>query len=136
MTSLDFSPLADALLQLDEGLRQSSDYAQNELLRDGVIQRFEYSHELALKFMRRALETIFGDDVDKMAYSDVLRTAAERGLIGDVEPWFAYRIARNKTSHTYDAAVAADVYAVILPFLVDARELLLHLHDLTDSTAA
>jgi nucleotidyltransferase substrate binding protein (TIGR01987 family) len=136
MTKLDFSPLADALLQLDEGLRQSADYLENELLRDGVIQRFEYSHELALKSMRRALETIFGDDVDKMAYNDVLRTAAERGLIDDVERWFDYRVARNKTSHTYDAATAADVYSSIRPFLVDARELLFRLHELSDSTAA
>lgn len=136
ITRLDVSPLADALLQLDVGLQQTEDSPVNELLRDGVIQRFEYSHELALKLMRRALETVYGDDVDKMAYNDVLRTAAERGLIENVDRWFEYRIARNKTSHTYDAATAAAVFSCARPFLVDARELLLCLNALSDSTAA
>lgn len=136
MLKLDFSPLADALLQLDSGLRQSADSPHNELLRDGVIQRFEYSHELSLKFIRRALEMPFGDDVDKMAYNDVLRIAAERGLIENVERWFEYRVARNKTSHTFDAAVAADVYSAVRPFLADARDLLLRLHELNDSSGA
>ncbi len=136
ITRLDISPLADALLQLDVGLRQAEDSPSNELLRDGVIQRFEYSHELALKFMRRALETVYGDDVDKMAYNDVLRTAAERGLIDEVDRWFDYRVARNSTSHTYDAATAAAVFTSARPFLIDARDLLLRLNDLPDSTAA
>jgi nucleotidyltransferase substrate binding protein (TIGR01987 family) len=117
-------------------LRQAEDIPSNELLRDGVIQRFEYSHELALKLMRRALETVYGDDVDKMAYNDVLRTAAERGLIENVDRWFEYRVARNKTSHTYDAATAAAVFACSRPFLVDAQEFLLRLNDLSDSIAA
>lgn len=136
MTRLDFSPLADALRQLETGLRQAEDVPSNELLRDGVIQRFEYSHELAMKFIRRVLETVFGDNVDQLAYNDLLRTAAERGLINDVDRWFDYRVARNKTSHTYDAATASDVYSTARPFLIDARRLLLRLHAHADSPAS
>lgn len=102
----------------------------NDLLRDGVIQRFEYSHELAIRFLRRVLETEFGDATDEMPYRTLLRTARERGLISDVERWFAYRDARNRTSHTYDAAVAAQVYQAAQPFLGDARFLLDRLHAL------
>lgn len=130
VATLDLSALADALTQLDAGLREAEDNPSSELLRDGVIQRFEYSHELAIKFIRRALETIYGDPVDQLAYKDLLRTAAERGLIQNVEGWFAYRDARNKTSHTYDAAVAAEVYAVARPFLVDGRFVLDRLYDI------
>ena len=133
---LDVTPLANALRQLDAGLRDAERNSLNELLRDGVIQRFEYSHELALKLIRRVLETIFGDNVDTMAYNDVLRTAFERGLISDVEHWFEYRAARNKTSHTYDAAVAAEVYRSARPFLIDARELLIRLHAYADQPSA
>lgn len=100
-----------------------------ELFRDGVLQRFEYSHELVLKFIRRALETIYGDNVDQMAYNDVLRTAAERGLIDEVDRWFEYRAARNKTSHTYDAQIAEAVYVSVRPFLTDAREFLYRLSE-------
>ncbi len=121
MTSLDFTPLENALAQLEEGLREAGRQPNSEVVRDGVIQRFEYSHELALKFIRRSLESVFGDAVDQMAYNDVLRTAAERGLISDVKAWFAYRTARNNTSHTYDAAIAADVFRSAGPFLIHAR---------------
>lgn len=135
-SKVDITPLADALRQLETGLRLSDESPFDELRRDGVIQRFEYCHEMALKLLKRALETIYGDDVDKMTYNDFLRTAAERGLIDAVERWFEYRVARNKTSHTYDASTAAEVYACAQPFLVDARELLIRLHVLTDSSAA
>ena len=136
MPALDFTPLEDAIAQLDEGLQEADRSPESELMRDGVIQRFEYTHELALKFIRRALETAFGEAVDPMPYNDVLRTAAERGLIDDVEAWFDYRTARNKTSHIYDAQVAADVFRSARPFLDHARFLLRRLHALKDKAAA
>lgn len=124
MTALDFSPFQSALKQLEEGLRTADENPHSEIIRDGVIQRFEYSHELALKFIKRVLESRHGDRVDQMAYNDILRTAAERGYIDDPAAWFAYRNARNETSHTYDANVAASVFASASPFLHDARLLL------------
>ena len=136
MLSLDFTPLEDALAQLEEGLREAGRQPNLEVVRDGVIQRFEYTHELSLKFIRRALETGFGVAVDEMLYNDVLRTAAERGLIDDVQGWFGYRAARNKTSHTYDASVAAEVFRSAGPFLIHARLLLQRLHALKDQPAA
>lgn len=134
--SIELSPLRDALAQLRDGLRQADAEPDDELSRDGVIQRFEYSHELALKFLRRVLETVFGDDVDRLAYNDVLRTAAERGLIGDADRWFVYRAARNKTSHTYDAKIANEVYVAARQFLSDAQFLLDRLHDAASEPAA
>jgi len=136
MPRIDISPLGDAVRQLEQGLLEAERQPSNELLRDGVIQRFEYTHELAIKFIRRVLETVFGDDVDRTAYNDLLRTAAERGLIESAETWFAYRAARNKTSHTYDATVAAEVYTAARLFLADAQYFLTHLHDVTDKPQA
>lgn len=136
MPTLDFTSLEDALNQLDEGLREAEHQKTSELVRDGVIQRFEYTHELALRFIRRALETFFGDPVDQMPYNDVLRTAIERGLISELEPWLGYRAARNKTSHTYDASIAAEVFRSARPFLAHARALLLRLHAIDSQSAA
>lgn len=136
MTSLDFTPLADALAQLEQGLRDAHEQPKSEIIRDGVIQRFEYTHELAIKSIRRTLETVFLDAVDQMPYNDVLRVAAERGLITNVEAWFTYRTARNKTSHTYDAAVAAEVFRVAQPFVTDARSLLQSLDAINRRIAA
>lgn len=135
MTTLDFSALSDALTQLADGLREARQQPRSELLRDGVIQRFEYSHELSLKSIRRVLETVFDDPVDQMAYNDVLRVAAERALIDNVERWFTYRSARNKTAHAYDTAVAADVFKAVMPFLNDARTLVRNLDALSYRSA-
>jgi nucleotidyltransferase substrate binding protein (TIGR01987 family) len=121
---LDLSSLKDALLQLEKGILEYKENQSSELLRDGVIQRFEYSHELAMKFMKRTLEVIFNDSIDPMSFNDVLRTAAERGLIDSVEQWMHYRNARNKTSHTYNGTIAIDVYAQVEPFLQSAQFLL------------
>ena len=130
MSTLDLSSLTNALEQLEEGLKAAATNPTSEIIRDGVIQRFEYSHELAMKFMKRILETRHGDAVDRMAYNDVLRTAMERGYIRNVEEWFEYRNARNRTSHTYDADVAATVFASARPFLANARFLLQQLEKL------
>ncbi len=119
--ALDISPLRQALLQLEQGIAAAHGQPDSEIIRDGVIQRFEYSHELSLKFIKRVLETRHGDKVDQMAYNDVLRTAHERGYIEHVEQWFEYRKARNQSSHTYDVSVAALVFSFAEPFLHDAR---------------
>ncbi|MFA5800333.1 MAG: nucleotidyltransferase substrate binding protein [Candidatus Peribacteraceae bacterium] len=124
MSVLDLTPLKNALKQLGEGLTASTSAPKNEVIRDGVIQRFEYSHELALKFIKRILETRHGDAVDQMSYNDLLRTAAERGYIQNVEEWMEYRKARNLTSHTYDASIAALVFSSAGPFLSNATILL------------
>ena len=128
--SLDFSSLDNAVNQLQVAVEQSGNDLGNELKRDGAIQRFEYTYELCIKFIKRVLETVYADSVDTLAYRDLLRTAAERGLIEDVEQWFLYRDARNKTSHTYEGSVAADVYRVIPVFLPDSQKLLTKFHEL------
>ena len=124
MPTLDLSSLEDALKQLRQGLKEATDEPKSEIIRDGVIQRFEYTHELALKFIRRILETRHADTVDQMSYNDLLRTAAERGYIQNVEEWMEFRKARNQTSHTYDGNIAALVFASADPFLKNATILL------------
>ena len=74
--------------------------------------------------IKRTLETQFDEKVDTMTWNDTLRTAVERGLITNVEQWFDYRTERNKTSHTYDASVAAIVYESAKRFLPDVQKLL------------
>ena len=57
----------------------------------------------------------------------MLRVAAEKGLIADVEAWFRYRKMRNITAHTYDHDKALQVYQGTLLFITDARALLAQL---------
>ena len=121
---LDISSLKNAVMKLEEGIAISKAEPTKEIVRDGVILRFEYCYVLAQKMIKRTLETQFDEKVDTMTWSDTLRTTVERGLITNVEQWFDYRTERNKTSHTYDATVAAIVYESAKRFLPDVQKLL------------
>ena len=70
------------------------------------------------------LESASPTEVDETNFRDVLRVAAEKGLIADVEAWFKYRKMRNITAHTYDHEKAQKVYQDTLIFIDDARALL------------
>lgn len=98
----------------------------NDLLRDGVIQRFEYTFELAWKMLKRRIEIDVGnsEEVDSYSKRQLFRVGGERGLIDDVESWFDSLEKRNLTSHTYEGATAAQVASVIERFSGCAGRLL------------
>ena len=83
-----------------------SDLAADAGLRDqfrgAAIQAFEFTYELAFKFMKRQLERIVpvASALDEMTLAvQVGRAAAEAGLVADVSRFHEYREARNITSH-------------------------------------
>jgi nucleotidyltransferase substrate binding protein (TIGR01987 family) len=109
----------------DAALMAALDEVTRDAIRSGVIQHFEFTYELAWKFIKRRLEADIGrTSVDGISRRELFRVAAENGLIEGVESWFQYHIARNETSHTYDPNVAARVYAQSLRFTADATRLL------------
>jgi nucleotidyltransferase substrate binding protein (TIGR01987 family) len=109
----------------DRAFMAAQDDVTREAIRSGVIQHFEFTYELAWKFMRRQLSADIGAlSVDGISRRDLFRLAAQHGLVSDVETWFKYHVARNETSHTYQQAVAASVYATSLAFTGDAESLL------------
>lgn len=65
--------------------------------------------------------------MDFSNFRDLLRTAAEWGLIDDVEAWFGYRKMRNIAAHTYDHGKAFQVYQGTLMFVGDAQRFLARL---------
>ncbi len=132
--NLDLSALKQAILSLQDSIAVVGDEAwfdaqtdkiQNTLLA-GVIQNFEFVYEVSIKMMRRRLELDASSPVelDASNFRDLLRIAAEKGLIADVEAWFGYRKMRNITAHTYDHEKAEQVYAQTLFFVKDALLLL------------
>ncbi len=133
-STLDLSALQRALTSLEDSLEVVSDSewfneqslkVQNTLIA-GVIQNFEFVYEVGFKMIKRQieLESASPDEVDQGSFRDVLRLAAEKGLIRDVEAWFGYRRMRNITAHTYDHEKAQQVYQGTLLFINDARTLL------------
>lgn len=113
-----------AVERLSEGLaRHKTDPADAEV-RDGVIQRFEYTYDLAAKMLRRALadnEDSPGE-ADRLTFAAMIRTAWEKGLTSvSYATWQEFRNDRNKTSHTYLEAIAIEVMEKVPAFLAEAR---------------
>lgn len=132
MTALTFAPLANAIARLDEGLARYLTDTSDAQIRDGLIQRFEFTYDLAHKMLRRALAEFAAssEEIDQMSLATLIRTANEQGLLlGDWSSWQTYRTIRNITSHTYDEAKAQQVVASIPVFLAEARELLRRVRD-------
>lgn len=89
-----FILLREAIEQIDEG-------GLSQLEKEGLIQRFEYSMELAWKVMKDYLESeniVF----DQITPRVVIRKAFEAKLVSDGQTWMDALDARNKMSHTYD----------------------------------
>ena len=101
--TIDLSSLAKSITSLDTAILRCEKTPADDLLRDGVIQRFEYTFELSYKMLKRVLEKmmLITSEVDLMSYKALLREGFERGLIDNVEQWMIYRQQRNMTSHTY-----------------------------------
>lgn len=128
---LDLSSLRDALAALNTSLRYlESDLAADPGLRDqfraAAIQAFEFTYELAFKFMKRQLEQIVPvpATVDEMTFMQVVRASAEAGLVADVSRFHDYREARNITSHSYDRQKAERIAAELPRFAQDVEALL------------
>ena len=101
-----------AVSRLDEAIRQE----KNDFIRDSVIQRFEFSVELAWKTTRKFM------GVSTSAPKDVVREMAQSGYIEDVVIWLEAIDMRNLSSHTYKEHLAERVYAFacdFLPLLLD-----------------
>ena len=125
--TLDLSPFTKAVERLHEGIAR---YQQNTLdtqIRDGLIQRFEFTYEISHKMLKRYLELASPTPAqyDGMAFQELIRSGNEQGLLrSDWPRWRAFREMRSKTSHTYDEAVALEVVNEIPAFLIEARHLL------------
>lgn len=121
--TLDISPFEKAIVRLSEGLARYERDVTDEQIRDGLIQRFEFTYELSHKMLKRYLESASAtpEDYDAMPFQNLIRTGNEQGLLlGDWSNWKNYRDMRSKTSHTYNEAKALEVVAGIPAFLEEA----------------
>ena len=102
-----------ALNRLNEGVALSKQRPLSSLEEQGLIQGFEFTHELAWNVMKDFLRD--QDGGRKIAGSkDATRLAFQRELITNGEDWMEMIESRNLSSHTYDEATADKVSARIL----------------------
>ena len=92
---------------------------RNDTVRDGMIQRFEFTFELGWKALRNKCSTLACRI--PCTPKQVLREAYAAELIDDEGVWLDMLNARNQTSHIYDdhtaAVIAAKIQNAYLPEL-------------------
>jgi nucleotidyltransferase substrate binding protein (TIGR01987 family) len=123
---LDITALANAVERLREGLIRCEREPADEQLRDGLIQRFEFTYELSHKMLGRYLRETSAspEEFDRMSFADLIRAGSAHGLLhGDWATWRRFREMRARTSHVYDSRAALAVVAAIPEFLQEAEYL-------------
>jgi nucleotidyltransferase substrate binding protein (TIGR01987 family) len=107
-----FSNFTIAFQSLTEAVALSQQRELSALEQQGLIQSFEFTHELAWKMLKDYLEYQGVNNI--VGSRDASRVAFQNALIQDGEVWMQMIAARNQTSHTYNLKVAQSVVESIL----------------------
>lgn len=127
MENLDFTALENFLQRLGEVVEIYKKNPQDTIVRDSLIQRFEFTYSITLKTLRKYfIERAFiVDDVNKLSFNEMVRTAMQLNLLkSDLTKWTEFREMRNLTSHTYDENVALKVSGIVPDFYEEITYLL------------
>lgn len=106
-----FQNFEKAFLQFKEGVEQYGDTDQN-LIKEGIVQRFEFTHELAWKVMKDFLT--YEGIKDIIGSRSATREAYNKGLISDGEQWMNMLETRNQTVHTYQDSILEEEFKNIV----------------------
>ncbi|MCE6991428.1 nucleotidyltransferase substrate binding protein [Dyadobacter sp. CY323] len=96
----------------DEAGNIDEDDFLDDIIKEGLIQRFEYTHELAWNVMKDFL--LHEGDIKVLGSKDATRAAFAADLIEDGELWMEMVKSRNQTSHTYNEGTADAIFERIL----------------------
>lgn len=107
-----FQNYENALAELEEAVYLSHTRNLTKLEKQGVIQGFEYTHELAWNTLKDYLTWMGIPDL--IGSRDSIRQAFQIGLIEDGETWMEMIQSRNLTSHTYEESIAEEIYEKIV----------------------
>ncbi len=107
-----FESFQKALAQLEQATVLSTKRELSDLEREGVIQRFEYTYELAWKTIKDFYEAQGESSIQ--GSRDAFRLAFQRGLIEHGEVWMQSIKSRQLTVHTYNEKTAKTIYLDIV----------------------
>lgn len=97
-----------ALIQLQEAVTLSQTRKLSNLEKQGLIQCFEFTHELAWKTLKDFLEE-HGTTIEIYGSKDATREAFKLGIIEDGQTWMDMIKSCNQTSHIYDEKTAEEI---------------------------
>mgnify|MGYP001616634122 FL=1 len=125
MTAVELSKLEDLKNALQTVKEALDEYTKNKNLtiRDGAIQRFEYTCELIWKTLKERIKST--EREIRNTPKDIFRVAADLGLISDPQVWFDFLTNRNLASHLYDNKAMDAVFGDIPKFVAETEKVII-----------
>ena len=129
-----FSNYQKALQRLKDNIEYFSTFlAENttpaDILKQGLIQSFEFTHELAWNVMKDY--AVYQGNSEITGSRDAVRYSAQVGLISDGFGWMEMIQSRNSSSHTYNEDTANEITEHIIskyfPLFIEFQEKMLTL---------
>jgi nucleotidyltransferase substrate binding protein (TIGR01987 family) len=107
-----FHNFSKALSQLAEAVDLAGRRELSKLEKQGIVQAFEFTHELAWNTLKDFLENRGAQNI--YGSKDAAREAFKAGLIENGETWMDMIKSRNQTTHTYDEAIVNEIVNAIM----------------------
>ncbi len=101
-----------AFLQLKEAVKLYKERKLTDLEKQGVIQSFEYTYELAWNMMRDYL--IYQGENNIVGSRDTIKIAYKYGIIKNGDVWIEMLNSRNLTVHTYNEKIVDKILSDII----------------------
>lgn len=130
-----FSNYLRALERLSKAVELAGERKLSDLEELGMIQGFEFTHELAWNVLKdflqhQGLSNLIGS-------KDAVRSAFQNGLIENGEVWMSMILDRNRSSHTYNEDTAREIAGRILDDYYPAfQQMAERFKDLRDTSEA
>jgi len=107
-----FSNYKKALTTLTSAVQLADQRPLSDLEKQGLIQGFEFTHELCWK----TIKDFFKDQGKSDIYGskDATREAFQEGLLNDGETWMEMIESRNLSSHTYNIEISEEIVFKVL----------------------
>ncbi|MEF9952296.1 MAG: nucleotidyltransferase substrate binding protein [Clostridium sp.] len=117
---IDFN---NALNRLEEATTKD---LNDDIIIDGIIQRFEFTFELGWKMIKLYLEDQ-GIIDEALAPRSTIKCGFKYKVIEDSQVWIDMMLDRNRTSHMYDQELAVSIVTRIKErYITEFKKLLIY----------
>lgn len=106
-----FSNFQSAIIQLKEGVDIFSSRELNLLEKQGLIQAFEFTHELAWTVLKDFFA--YQGNFEIKGSRDAVKEGFKYGILKNGSLWMQMIETRNLTSHTYDKKIIEEIIVLV-----------------------
>lgn len=121
-----------ALEQVNAAIMVMNERSLSNLEKQGMVQAFEFTHELSWKVLKDFLE--YRGATDLYGSRDVVRRAFILGILEEGEIWMNMIKSRNLTSYTYNEDVVDEIIELVKSqYVEEFNKLLVTLNNIENS---